>query len=136
MNNPDLNEILNKEIGDLADLMKTAIQLIGDQYNLNVDQTSEIERDFIARLAFAAIKYGDKKEEEEDCENCSAKDYCSFKEPEKEPDKKIVPDEVWKALSFTHNYCKEHDDCDGCMFSDEHLSCKIKYTPNEWEVRT
>lgn len=132
MNNPDLNEILNNTIGDLVDVLHEAFKELAEIHDLNSDQISELEKDFIARLAFSAIKYGVNKEEEEDCESCPAKDHCLFKESEKS-DKKTVPDEVWKALSFTHNYCKERDDCDGCMFS-EHYQCKIKYTPIEWEV--
>ena len=132
MNKPDLNEILNNKIGDLVDLLHTGLKTLADEYDLNTDQLSEMERDFIARLAFAAIKYGVNKEEKEDCENCPAKDHCSFKEPEKEPEKKTVPDEVWKALSFTHNYCKERD-CDDCIFG-ENYQCKLKYTPNEWRI--
>lgn len=132
MNKPDPTEVLNKNISYLVDIMKLEIDEIGQKHDFTPSQISEMEKDFIARLAFSAIKYGVNKEEEEDCESCPAKDHCLFKEPEK-PDKKTVPDEVWKALSFTHNYCKEHDDCDGCMFS-EHYQCKIKYTPNEWKV--
>ena len=74
MNKPDLNEILNNKIGDLVDLLHTGLKALAEVYDLNTDQLSEIERDFIARLAFAAIKYGVNKKEEEDCENCPAKD--------------------------------------------------------------
>ena len=134
MNKPALNEILNNKIGDLVDLLHTGLKAIAEVYNLNTDQLSEIERDFIARLAFSAIKYGVNKEEEEDCENCSAKDRCSFKEPEKkEPDKKTVPDEVWKALRFVKNHCDL--DCDDCPFgSSAGIFCHLDSVPSDWEV--
>lgn len=116
MNNPDLTEILNKEISDLVDLMHQSIKLIGKHYGLNSDQLSDIERDFIARLAFAAIKYGVEKE------------------PEKEPEKKSedLPEFIGETLSFIKEYCKEHD-CEDCVFNEPD-QCKLKYTPNEWEV--
>lgn len=132
MNNPDLNEILNKEISDLVDLMHHAIKVIGKQYDLNSNQLSDIERDFIARLAFVAIRYGDKKEEEEDCESCPAKDHCSFKESEKSSE--CLPDYVVNALIFIKNYCKGHD-CKCCPFASVNgIFCHLGDKPSDWEV--
>ena len=125
MNKPDLNEILNNKIGDLVDLLHTGLKTLADEYDLNTDQLSEMERDFIARLAFAAIKYGVNKEEKEDCENCPANDHCSFKEPEKESEK---PEKILQDI------CNDHSTCIGCMFARDDLTCRLANKPYRWEV--
>lgn len=122
MYKPDLTKILNDELDFLVNDMKDSMKYIGRKYVLNDSQLSVIERDFIARLAFAAI-IGDEKESEKKTE----------KESEKKTEKSDgLSDDVINALSIVKDYCLERD-CDDCIFckSDQ---CKIKYTPNEWRI--
>ena len=120
-------EVLNDNMEFLVDYLKREIRCLGKMNGLSDSQISDMERDFIARLAFAAIIGDDKKEDE--CEDCPAKDHCSFKEP----DKKTVPDEVWKALRFVKNHCDL--DCDDCPFgSSEGIFCHLDSVPSDWEV--
>lgn len=72
-------EVLNDNMEFLVDYLKRELRCLGKMNGLSDSQISDMERDFIARLAFAAI-IGDEKED--DCESCPAKDHCSFKEPE------------------------------------------------------
>lgn len=132
MNKPDPTEVLNENVSYLVDIIKLEIDEIGQKHDFTPSQISEMEKEFIARLAFVAIKYGDKKEEEEDCKNCPAKDHCSSKEPE-EPEKKTFPDYVWKALRFIKNNCDL--ECDDCPFgSSAGIFCHLDSIPGDWEV--
>ena len=115
MKKMNLTEVLNDHIEDLINYLKHKIKIIGIANGLSDSQISDMERDFIARLAFAAI-IGDEKESE--------------KEPEKKPED--LPEYIVKALSYVNDYCNGCD-CTDCIFCDLD-GCKIKYTPNEWRI--
>lgn len=126
-------EVLNDNMENLIDYLKHKLKILGMANGLSDSQISDMERDFIARLAFAAI-IGDEKEDEEDCESCPAKDHCSFKEPEEPERIKTFPDEVWNALRFVKNYCKDHE-CDNCpVASVTGVICHLNDNPSEWEI--
>ena len=115
MNKMDPTEVLNDNIEYLIDYLKRELRCLGKMNGLSDSQISDMERDFIARLAFAAIIGDDEKESE------------------KEPDKKTVPDEVWKALRFVKNKCDL--DCDDCPFgSSAGIFCHLDCVPSDWEV--
>lgn len=119
MKNIDPTEVLNDHIENLIDYLKRNIRSIGMVHGLSDSQISDMERDFIARLAFAAIIGDDEKEPE--------------KEPEKESEKKTVPDEVWKALRFVKNKCNLN--CDDCPFgSSAGIFCHLNCVPSDWKV--
>ena len=128
MNKMDPTEVLNDNIEYLIDYLKRELRCLGKMNGLSDSQISDMERDFIARLAFAAIIGDDEKKDE--CEDCSAKDCCALKKHEKKPED--LPEFIGETLSFIKEYCKERD-CDDCAFSESY-QCKLKYTPNEWEV--
>ena len=139
MNKKDPTEVLNNHIENLVDYLKRQLRSLGMANGLSDSQISEMERDFIARLAFAAIIGDDKKKDE--CEDCSAKDCCALKKPEKKPEKseglpeyvvKALPEYVVKALSYVNDHCNKSA-CQDCIFCDLE-GCKLKYTPNEWRV--
>ena len=110
-------EVLNDNIEDLTDHLKRELRCLGKLNGLSDSQISEMERDFIARLAFAAIIRDDEKE------------------PEKKPENKSedLPDYVIRSLSYVNDYCNKRD-CNDCIFCDQEGCCRLKYTPNEWRV--
>lgn len=115
MKNP--TEVLNDNMEFLVDYLKREIRCLGKMNGLSDSQISDMERDFIARLAFAAI-IGDEKE------------------PEKEPEKKSegLPSDVINALLYVKRMCEGHE-CDECPFgSSGGLFCKLSYNPKDWEV--
>ena len=73
MNKMDPTEVLNDNIEYLIDYLKRELRCLGKMNGLSDSQISDMERDFIARLAFAAIIGDDEKKDE--CEDCSAKDW-------------------------------------------------------------
>lgn len=116
--NIDPTEVLNNNMEYFVDYLKREIRCIGRMNGLSSTQISDMERDFIARLAFAAI-IGDEKE------------------PEKEPEKKSdgLPSDVINALLYVkHNICERHD-CDDCPFgSSGGIFCRLNDFPSCWEV--
>ena len=128
MKNP--TEVLNDNMEFLVDYLKRELRCLGKMNGLSDSQISEMERDFIARLAFAAIIGDDEKKDE--CEDCPAKDCCSLKKPEKSDG---LPDDVINALLYVkHNICEGHN-CDECPFSTgAGLCCRLCGVPEEWEV--
>ena len=110
-------EVLNDNMEFLVDYLKRELKCLGKMNSLSDSQISDMERDFIARLAFAAI-IGDEKE------------------PEKEPEKPDgLPDDVINALLYVkHNICERHE-CDDCPFgSSGGLFCRLNEVPSDWEV--
>ena len=57
-------EVLNDHMEDLVDFLKHKLKILGMVNGLSDSQISDMERDFIARLAFAAIIGDDEKETE------------------------------------------------------------------------
>ena len=104
-------EVLNDNIEDLTDHLKRELRCLGKLNGLSDSQISEMERDFIARLAFAAIIRDDEKEDE--------------KEPEKESEK---PEKILQDI------CNDHSTCIGCMFARDDLTCRLANKPYRWEV--
>ena len=133
MNKMDPTEVLNDNIEYLIDYLKRELRCLGKMNGLSDFQISEMERDFIARLAFAAIIGDDEKKDE--CEDCSAKDCCALKKHEKKPEKSDgLPDDVINALLFVKRMCKAHE-CEDCPFSTgAGLCCRLCETPEDWEV--
>lgn len=122
MKNINPTEVLNDNMEFLVDYLKREFKCLGKMNGLSDSQISDMERDFIARLAFAAIIGDDKKEPE--------------KEPEKKSEKSDdLPDDVINALLYVkHNICERHD-CDECPFgSSGGLFCRLYEAPNNWEV--
>ena len=73
MNKKDPTEILNDHMEFLVDHLMRNMRSIGMTNGLSNSQLCYMEREFIARLAFAAIIGDDEKKDE--CEDCSAKDW-------------------------------------------------------------
>ena len=122
MKEMDPTEVLNDNMDFLLDSLKRELRCLGMINGLSESQISDIERDFIARLAFAAIIGDDKKEPE--------------KEPEKKSEKSDgLPSDVINALLYVkHNICERHD-CDDCPFgSSGGLFCRLDEVPSSWEV--
>lgn len=119
MNKKDPIEVLNDNIEDLIDYLKHKFKILGMSNGLSDSQISEMERDFIARLAFAAIIGDDEKE------------------PEKEPEKSEgLPSDVINALLYVKRICEDHE-CDECPFgSSGGLFCRLCETPNEWGFKS
>lgn len=63
MNKMDHTKVLNDNMEFLVDYLKRELKCLGKMNGLSDSQISDMERDFIARLAFAAI-IGDEKEPE------------------------------------------------------------------------
>ena len=110
MNKTNPTEVLNDHIEGLIDYLKCKIENLGLVYGLSDSQISDMERDFIARLAFAAIIGDDEKE------------------PEKEPEKSEKPEQILQ------NICNTHRSCMGCMYARDDTSCKLDGKPYHWEV--
>ena len=106
MNKKDPTEVLNDHINNLIDYLKRNIKNIGMVHGLSDSQISDMERDFIARLAFAAIIGDDEKESEK---------------PEK-------PEQILQDI------CNDHSTCIGCMFARDDLTCRLAHKPYRWEV--
>ena len=104
MNKMDPTEVLNDNIEYLIDYLKRELRCLGKMNGLSDSQISDMERDFIARLAFAAIIGDD----------------------EKEPDKK--PEQMIQDI------CNNHGSCMGCMFARSDTSCRLDGKPYHWEV--
>lgn len=120
MKNIDPTEVLNDNMEFLIDYLKRELRCLGKVNGLSDSQISDMERDFIARLAFAAI-IGDNE-----------------KKPEKEPEKADgLPSDVINALLYVKHLCKVHgDDCDECPFcTGAGLCCRLCEIPEKWEVR-
>ncbi len=109
-------EVLNDNMEFLVDYLKRELRCLGKMNGLSDSQISYMERDFIARLAFAAIIGDDEKEPD--------------KEPEKKPEG--LPAYVVRALSYVNDHCNKSF-CQDCVFCDLN-GCKLKYTPNEWRI--
>ena len=107
MNKKDPIEVLNDNIEDLIDYLKHKFKILGISNGLSDSQILDMERDFIARLAFAAIIGDDEKE------------------PEKESEK---PEKILQ------NICNTHRSCMGCMFARDDTSCRLDEKPYRWEV--
>ena len=136
MNIKDPIEVLNDNMEFLVDYLKRELRCLGKVNGLFDSQISDMERDFIARLAFAAIIGDDKKNDE--CEDCPAKDCCSYKEHIKKPEKKPekfdgLPDDVINSLLYVKRLCKAHE-CEDCPFSTEDVLCRLCENPEDWEV--
>lgn len=116
MNKMDPTEVLNDNMEFLIDYLMRELRCLGKMNGLSNFQLIYMEREFIARLAFAAIIGDDEKEPE--------------KEPEKKPED--LPEYVVKALSYVNDHCNKSA-CSDCIFSDSD-GCKLKYTPNEWRI--
>lgn len=117
MNKMDPTEVLNDNMEFLIDYLMRELRCLGKMNDLSDSQISDMERDFIARLAFAAIIGDDKKESE--------------KKPEKSDG---LPDDVINALLYVKRMCESHE-CDECPFgSSGGLFCKLSYNPKDWEV--
>ena len=110
MNKMDPTEVLNDNMEFLVDYLKHEIRCLGKMNGLSDSQISDMERDFIARLAFAAIIGDDEKEPEK---------------PEKEPEK---PEKILQDI------CNTHGSCMGCMFARRDTSCRLDGKPYHWEV--
>ena len=100
-------EVLNDNMEFLVDYLKRQLRCLGNMNGLSDSQISDMERDFIARLAFAAIIGDDEKE------------------PEKEPEK---PEQILQDI------CNDHSTCIGCMFARDDLTCRLAHKPYRWEV--
>lgn len=120
MKNMDPTEVLNDNMEFLVDSLKRELRWLGKMNGLSDSQISDMERDFIARLAFAAI-IGDEKETE--------------KETDKKPEKSDgLPDDVINALLYVKRLCKAHE-CEDCPFSTgAGLCCRLCEVPEVWEV--
>lgn len=105
-------EVLNDNMEFLVDYLKRKLKCLGKMNGLSDSQISDMEREFIARLAFAAIIGDDEKE------------------PEKKPED--LPEYAVKALSYVNDHCNESG-CQDCIFCDLN-GCRLKYTPNEWRI--
>lgn len=117
MKNMDPTEVLNDNMEFLVDYLKRELKCLGKMNGLSDSQISDMERDFIARLAFAAI-IGDNEKESE-------------KEPEKSDG---LPDDVINALLYVKRLCKTHK-CDDCPFSTvAGFCCRLGEIPKEWEI--
>ena len=139
MNKKDPTEILNDNMEFLVDYLKRELRCLGKMNGLSDTQISGMERDFIARLAFAAIIgddniIGDDKKKDE-CEDCPANDCCSFKRTREESEKSEgLPSDVINALLYVKRMCESHE-CDECPFgSSGGLFCNLSYNPKDWEV--
>ena len=121
MNKMNPTEVLNDNMEFLIDYLKRELKWFGKMIGLSDSQISEMERDFIARLAFAAI-IRDEKEPE--------------KKSEKESEKSDgLPSDVINALLYVKRLCKAHYDCDECPFSTgAGLCCRLCENPEDWEV--
>lgn len=106
------SEVLNDNMEFLVDYLKREIRCFGKMNGLSDSQISDMERDFIARLAFAAITGDDGKE------------------AEKEPEKPEKPEQILQDI------CNTHRSCIGCMFARSDTSCRLAGKPYHWEVRT
>lgn len=117
MDKTNPTEVLNDHIEDLLDYIRHKFKILGISNGLSDSQLSYMEREFIARMAFAAIIGDD----------------------EKEPDKKTeksdgLPSDVINALLYAKRMCESHE-CDECPFgSSGRLFCKLSYNPKDWEV--
>ena len=107
MKNINPAEVLNDNMESLVDYLKREIRCCGKINGLSDSQISDMERDFIARLAFAAIIGDDGKEDE------------------KEP---VKPEQILQDI------CNTHGSCMGCMFARRDTSCKLDGKPYHWEV--
>ena len=114
-------EVLNDNMEFLVDYLKRELKCLGKMNGLSDSQISDMERDFIARLAFAAIIGDDEKEPE--------------KEPEKESEKSNgLPSDVINALLYVKRICEDHE-CDDCPFGGSGgLFCKLFAIPKDWGV--
>ena len=113
MDKTNPTEVLNDNMEFLIDYLKRELKCLGKMNGLSDSQISDMERDFIARLAFAAI-IGDEKESEKKSEG--------------------LPDDVINALLYIKHMCEGHE-CDDCPFgSSGGLFCKLFETPKDWEV--
>lgn len=123
MKNMDPTEVLNDNMEFLVDSLKRELRCLGKMNGLSDSQISDMERDFIARLAFAAI-IGDEEEPEKEPE----------KEPEEEPEKEPedLPKYVVRALSYINDHCNKRG-CHDCIFCDLN-GCKLEYLPYEWRL--
>lgn len=129
MKNMDPTEVLNDNMEFLIDNLMRELRCLGKMNGLSDFQLSYMEREFIARLAFAAIIGYDEKKDE--CEDCSAKDVCALKKHEKSDG---LPSDVINALLYVKRICESHE-CDECPFgSSGGLFCKLSYNPKDWEV--
>ena len=108
MNKKDPTEVLNDNMEFLIDYLKRELRCLGKMNGLSDSQISDMERDFIARLAFAAIIGDDEKEPE----NITAK----------------------TAEQMLQDICNTHGSCMGCMFARSDTSCRLDGKPYHWEV--
>lgn len=117
MNKTNPSEILNDNMEFLVDYLMRELRCLGKMNGLSDSQLCDMEREFIARIAFAAIIGYDEKE------------------PEKKPEKSDgLPDDVINALLYVKRLCKAHE-CEDCPFSTgAGLCCRLCKTPEEWEV--
>ena len=99
-------EVLNENMEFLVDYLKREIRCLGKMNGLSDSQISDMERDFIARLAFAAIIGDDEKEDEK----------------------------LEKPEQILQNICNTHGSCMGCMYARDDTSCKLDGKPYHWEV--
>ena len=110
-------EVLNDNMKFLVDYLKREIRCLGKMNGLSDSQISDMERDFIARLAFAAIIGDDGKEDD-------------GKEDEKSDG---LSDEVWNTLRFVKKKCNH--ECKNCIFaSASGMMCALNTNPSDWEV--